>query len=77
MPRISKSAKLYQERRQPNIRETLRGPGPNLFLESNPVNNLKLEPPLPIPETQRDTNGTPPPDAGRTVVWPFGDEYAS
>jgi hypothetical protein len=76
MPNISKSAKLYQERRQPDIRTTLRGPGPYLNLDANPVNTLKLEPPLPFPDAQRINNGNPPPDAGRTVVWPFGDEYA-
>jgi hypothetical protein len=77
MTLISKSAKLYQERRQPGMRETVRGPGPYIALDNNPVHSLKLEPPLPIPATQRPTNGSPPPDAGRTVVWPFGDEYVS
>jgi len=77
MPNISKSAKLYQERRQPEIRKTMRGPGPQLYLHDNPANTLKLQPPLPVTEAVRPTNGNPPPDAGRTVVWPFGDEYAT
>lgn len=73
MPNISKSAKLYQERRQPDIRVTWRGPGPYLSLQNNPATTLKLSPPLPFPDTQRDNNA---PDNTRTVVWPFGDEYA-
>lgn len=77
MPKISKSAKLYQERRQAEMRQTFRGPGPYLALEQNPVHSLKLDPPLPIPETQRLNNGNPPPDTTRTTVWPFGDEFAT
>lgn len=73
MPNINKSAKLYQERRQPDIRKTYRGPGPYVNLNQNPPTTLKLDPPLPSPDTQHESNA---PDNARTVVWPFGDEYA-
>jgi len=73
MPNISKSAKLYQERRQPDIRKTWRGPGPYLNLKDNLALNLKLQPPLPIPETQINPAA---PDNTKTEVWPFGDLYA-
>lgn len=76
MPSISRSAKLYQERRQPGIVDTLRGPGPQLYIPHNPATTLNLKPPLPVTAAVRSTNGNPPPDAGRSVVWPFGDEYA-
>lgn len=74
MPNISKSAKLYQERRQPDIRKTWRGPGPILNLDANLANHLELKPPLPLPET--NINPTAP-DNTKTVVWPFGDKYAT
>lgn len=74
MPNISKSAKLYQERRQSGIRKTWRGPGPYLDLASNLANYLPLQPPLPAPETQIDPTA---PDSVKTQVWPFGDKYAT
>jgi hypothetical protein len=74
MPNISKSAKLYQERRQPDIRKTYRGPGPYVDLWANKAHHLDLAPPLPAPETKIDTAA---PDSTRTTVWPFGDKYAT
>lgn len=74
MPNISKSAKLYQERRQPDIRKTYRGPGPYLDLDDNLAHKLKLKPPLPKPELQINPTA---PDSTQTTVWPFGDEYAT
>lgn len=78
MPRISKSAKLYQERRQPEIRVTLRGPGPYVDLNKNPVHTLNLEPPFPTSERGiYGFIGGSSPDSARTAVWPFGDKYAT
>jgi len=74
MAEISRSAKLYQERRQPAFQKTFRGPGPQIYLPDNPVNTLNLEPPLPNPDCRQ--NGTPVTDTNRTQVWPFGDKYA-
>lgn len=76
MPQISRSGKLYQERRQPEFQATLRGPGPQIFLADNLAHDLPLEPPYPYPQYQRGANGNPVPDAGRTQVWPHGDQYA-
>lgn len=77
MPTISRSAKLYQERRQPQFDQTLRGPGPQVYLPDNPVHTIKLEPPLPYPNARLNN-----PDSAcgisdtRTQVWPYGDNYA-
>jgi hypothetical protein len=70
------SAKLYQERREPRIRPTLRGPGPYVALWQNPVNHLTLEPPLPAPVQQTCAAGVLAPDTGKTQAWPHGDKYA-
>ena len=72
MANVNRSAKLYQERRQPGIRSTLRGPGPYLNLSQNPPITLTLAPPFPNKDSQFDDNA---PDNTRTAVWPFGDEY--
>ncbi len=72
MPTLSRSAKLYQERRQPELRSTFRGPGPQVNLEANEARTRALAPPLPLPSLLADQNGAPPPDAGRTHVWPHG-----
>ena len=75
MPQIGRSAKLYQERRQPIFQTTLRGPGPRIYLPDNAVNHLNLEPPHAT--TQSLFPGcSDPADTGRTRVWPFGDQYA-
>lgn len=76
MAEIGRSAKLYQERREPTYRTTLRGPGPRLCIWQNAANHLNLEAPLPLPELQADVNGCPPTDTGKTQVWPHGDKYA-
>lgn len=69
---IGRSAKNYQERRQPAHRNTYRGPGPQVNLDANAARHLPLEPPLPLPSLLTDENGTPPPDTTRTKVWPHG-----
>jgi hypothetical protein len=76
MANVGHSAKLYQERRQPDIRSTLRGPGPYVALHQNAVHTLELEPPLPLPDYQQLDNGCPPTDTGKTQAWPHGDNYA-
>jgi hypothetical protein len=45
-------------------------------LADNAVHDLPLEPPYPFPQYQRQQNGDPVPDAGRTQAWPHGDQYA-
>ena len=76
MASVGHSAKLYQERREPQIRTTLRGPGPQVSLWQNTAHHLNLEAPLPAPEFQAPVNGCPPTDTGKTQVWPHGDKYA-
>ena len=77
MVQISQSAKLYQERRQPQFQPTLRGPGPQVYLPSNPVHRLTLEPPLPAPPgCVIEDLDAPAIDTTRTQVWPYGDRHA-
>lgn len=70
MVQINRSAKLYQERRQPNVQPTMRAPGPQVYLPDNLVHNLKLEPPAAQPCCDEG------PDRTQTQVWPYGDKYA-
>lgn len=74
MPRLSKSPKLYQERRLPDDRQTLRGPGPRSDFDNNLARALPLLPPLPLPEMLRTEGDGPPLDAGQTPPWPHGSE---
>ena len=67
---IGQSAKHYQERRQPNMQQTLRGPGPQVYLQDNAVHTLTLEPPLPAPDLLHNPQPT---DGTLTQVWPHGD----
>lgn len=76
MPSVGHSAKLYQERREPQLRTTLRGPGPYVSLWQNAVHHLTLEPPLPAPEYQVPNGCQPTTDTGKTQAWPHGDKYA-
>jgi hypothetical protein len=70
MVQITRSAKLYQERRQPQTQPTMRSPGPQVYLPDNLVNKLKLEPPA------LQAGCDPGPDQPTTKVWPYGDQYA-
>lgn len=70
MVQVSRSARLYQERRQSNVQATLRSPGPQVYLPDNLVNKLKLEPPA------LQAGCDPGPDQTKTTVWPYGDQYA-
>lgn len=76
MPTIGRSAKLYQERRQPYLRKTLRGPGPQINLADNAIHTIKLEAPLPDSTYLQPPGCAPALDAGKTQVWPHGDQYA-
>jgi hypothetical protein len=68
---IGKSARLYQERK--GLRVTNRGPGPVMGLNDNLVHSIPMEPPFPVADLQEPTNGSPPPDTGRTKPWPHGE----
>ena len=71
-PTLSKSARLYQERRIPQDRTTRRLPAPRSDLGRNAVHSLPLSPPFPIPAVlQRE--GDHPPDAHLTEPWPHGE----
>ena len=72
-PALSRSAKLFQERRTPDGRVTRRTPTPRSNLGSNLVHQLPLKPPNPITDTLQ-LEGDHPPDAGPTKPWPYGEE---
>jgi len=74
MANISKSAKLYQERRLPQDRNTRRGPGPRSNFDQNKARALPLLPPLPTTEALRAEGGNPPDDLGLTTPWPHGSQ---
>jgi hypothetical protein len=74
MPNINRSAKLYQERRQPAFQKTMRSPGMQVNLDANLAHHIKLDPPFPAPDFCK--NGNPVTDTGLTQVWPHGDQYA-
>lgn len=71
--KISKSAKFYQERREPDLRNTRRQPGMHQDMSINAVHFLPLRPPYPTIPVLHDIDDTPP-DAGKTKVWPWGLE---
>lgn len=70
---IGKSARFYQERREQQSRPTRQGPAMKMAPENNLVQQMPLDPPLPLPALLADVNGAPPPDAGPTVPWPHGE----
>jgi len=70
---ISRNAKLYQNRRQPTMRSTLRGPGLYINLDHNQTLTLKLKRAYPGPTPNHATTDS---DNTQTVAWPFGDEYS-
>lgn len=75
MTQVNRSARLYQERREPGLQTTLRGPGLQIDLARNAVHKLPLQPPYPRPDYCE--NGTPVTDTGLTQEWPYGDKYAT
>lgn len=68
---IAKSARLYQERRQPQFQATRRAPGPRLNLSDNLVHSLPMEPPAPLPEVLAEALPQTP-DTAHTQPWPHG-----
>ena len=70
---IGQSAKLYQERRQPNVQPKLRGLGPQVYLQDNAVQTHALEPPLPSSDLLHDSRPT---DEILIPVRPNGDTTA-
>ena len=70
---ISMSAKLYQERRLPDDRNTRRRPGPRTDLARNLVHRIPLSPPLPTAGVLQDEDNHPP-DSALTQPWPHGGE---
>lgn len=68
MADLSRSARLYQERRLPGDRTTRRLPALRTNLGLHPVHRATQSPPYPSPESI----STPqPPDATATHVWPY------
>ncbi len=77
MVQVSRSARLYQDRRQPQFPGTTRGPAPQVYLPDNPVHHLKLEAPLTPPLQPPCELDAPNIDTSNlTEVWPHGDENA-
>lgn len=72
-PQLSRSAKLFQERRIPKDRTTRRLPSPRSNLSRNLIHQIPLTPPLPTTAVLQKEGGHPP-DAGLTLPWPFGSE---
>lgn len=72
-PTLSRSAKLYQERRLPGDRTTRRLPSPRFDPSRSPVHRLPLSPPFPTPAVLQKQDRQPP-DAGLTRPWPYGEE---
>lgn len=72
-PPLSKSAKLFQERRIPKDRTTRRLPAPRANLGKNLVHRIPLKPPYPTTAVLQREGGQPP-DAGLTQPWPFGEQ---
>ncbi len=70
-PPLTKSAKLYQERRDPKNRNTRRLPGLHHDFGMNAANTMPMRAPLPTIETLHIENDKPP-DAGLTDIWPWG-----
>lgn len=69
---VSRSPKLFQERRIPQDRTTRRLPAPRSNLDRNKVHQIPLKPPFPTPEVLLQQGGQPP-DAGLTQIWPYGE----
>lgn len=67
MPAISRSARLYQERRLPDDRTTRRLPSMRTNLSVHPLHRFPLKDPYPNPEQMTTQQ---PPDASHTFVWP-------
>jgi hypothetical protein len=65
---ISRSPRRFLERR--GLAETYRKPMSTVNLNALKVRDYPLEPPLPLPDFQRYTQGNPVPDRATSVEWP-------
>lgn len=70
-PELSRSAKLYQERREPEHRTTRRRPNAHLDLGENAAHTVEMQPPYPTIDVLHAEDDQPP-DAAATEVWPHG-----
>lgn len=64
---ISRSAKIYMERKLKMLYPTVRSPNPQLNLSDNPVHKLPLEAQQIKPKFLYRTNAV---DGGKTKPWP-------
>ena len=71
---IGRSAKLYQELKEPTHRTTRRGPGPRHSVELNAANTLELTRPLPTPNVLHAQDNKPPESGATTKPGPYGNE---
>ena len=74
--RISKSAKLYMQRKAPHTQETLRSDGPRMMHGLNPARFAAVGPPIPSIAVDRAL-GASQPDVGATGLWPAGEVLVS
>lgn len=73
LPPLTRSAKLYQERRMGKTRPTWRRPGPRLAIDSNEGHRFGLSPPFPLADATRSLADRPP-DADTTLPWLWREE---
>lgn len=72
-PQLTRSPKLYMERRMPSHRTTRRTPAPHLDPGIGAEHSLVLKPPYPTIDVLHAENDKPP-AAALTEVWPYGSE---
>ena len=70
---IARSARLYQERRRPQLVPTRRAPGPRMDTAANLVHYLPMEPPAPLPTVLAE-GLLQPPEGVHTQPWPHGSK---
>ena len=70
-PELSRSARLYQERREPDHRVTRRRPNTHIDVGRNAAHTVTMSPPYPLPEVLQGEDMQPP-DGGASKVWPWG-----
>jgi len=70
-PELSRSAKLYQELREPDHRTTRRTPSPHINLGDNAAHHLEMKTPYPLYDVLHEEDDKPP-ESGRTDPWPHG-----
>lgn len=70
-PELSRSAKRYQELREPEHRTTRRRPSPHLDRRDNGAHSLEMKPPYPLYDVLHAEDDKPP-ESGLTSPWPHG-----